>query len=98
MRRHGEPAHRLHRALKAKGGLSDRKTISDWRRGIKTPQTPASLKVVDLIEARYRLPARYLRSRLSQPRATAGLAPPRIEWSEALDRFLSAAVDYWNDA
>jgi integrase len=83
MRRHGEPAHRLHRALKSQGGLTDRKTISDWRRGIKTPQTPASLKVVDLIEARYRLPSRYLRSRLSQPRATAGLAPSGVEPSEA---------------
>ena len=83
MRRHGEPAHRLHRALKSIGGLTDRKTISDWRRGIKTPQTPASLKVVDLIEARYRLPSRYLRSRLSQPRATAGLAPSGVEPSEA---------------
>lgn len=83
MRRHAEPAHRLHRALRAKGGLTDRKTISDWRRGIKTPQTPASLKVVDLIEARYRLPARYLRSRLAQPKATAGLAPAGIEPSEA---------------
>ena len=83
MRRHGEPAHRLHRALKAKGGLTDRKTISDWRRGIKTPQTPASLKVVDLIEARYRLPVRYLRSRLAQPKATAGLAPQGVEPSEA---------------
>lgn len=83
MRRHGESAHRLYRALKAKGGLTDRKTISDWRRGINTPQTPASLKAVDLIEARYRLPVRYLRSRLAQPKATPGLAPSGIEPSEA---------------
>lgn len=33
MRRHGEPANRLHRAVKAAGGLTDGKTISDWRRG-----------------------------------------------------------------
>ncbi|MFC7380012.1 hypothetical protein [Brevundimonas sp. GCM10030266] len=83
MRRHGEPAHRLHRAIKAGGGLTDRKTIFDWRRGVKTPQTPASLKVVDMIEARYRLPARYLRSRLAQPKATAGLAPRGVEPAEA---------------
>ncbi len=83
MSRHGEPAHRLHRAIKARGGLTDRKTIFDWRRGIKTPQTPASLKVIDMIEARYRLPARYLRSRLAQPKATAGLAPRGLEPSEA---------------
>lgn len=83
MRRHGEPAHRLHRALKAAGGLTDRKTIFDWRRGIRTPQTPASLKVIDMIEERYRLPNRYLRSRLAQPRATAGLVPSNIEPSEA---------------
>lgn len=83
MRRHGEPAHRLHRAVKAAGGLTDRKTISDWRRGIKTPQTPASLKVVDMIERRYRLPSGYLRSRLAQPRATAGLAPAGVEPSQS---------------
>lgn len=83
MRRHGEPAHRLHRAIKARCGLTDRKTIFDWRRGTKTPQTPASLKVIDMIEARYRLPARYLRSRLAQPKATAGLAPKGLEPSEA---------------
>jgi len=83
MRRHGEPAHRLHRALKAAGGLTDRKTIFDWRRGIKTPQTPASLKVVDLIERRYRLEKGYLRLRLRQPRAISGLAPAGVEPSEA---------------
>ena len=83
MRRHGDPAHRLHRAVKAAGGLTDRKTISDWRRGIKTPQTPASLKVIDLIEHRYRLPHRYFWSRLSQPRAIAGQAPAGVEPSEA---------------
>lgn len=83
MRRHGEPAHRLHRALKAAGGLTDRKTISDWRRGIKSPLTPASLKVVDLIERRYRLPQGYLRSRLVRTRAMGGLAPRGVEVSEA---------------
>ena len=83
MRRHGEPAYRLHRAIKAAGGLTDRRTISDWRRGIKTPQTPASLKVIDLIELRYRLQPRYLRSRLIQSRATVGLAPAGVERSES---------------
>ena len=83
MRRHGDPAHRLHRAIKAGGGLTDRKTISEWRRGIKTPQTPTSLRVVDMIETRYRLPPGYLRSRLAQPKATPGLVPQGIEPSEA---------------
>lgn len=83
MRRHGETSHRLHRALKAAGGLTDRKTISDWRRGIKTPLTPASLKCVALIERRYRLPDRYLRSRLASCRAVCGLAPPGIAPSES---------------
>ena len=36
-----------------------------------------------MIEARYRLPARYLRSRLAQPKATAGQAPQGVEPSEA---------------
>jgi len=82
MRRHGEPSHRLHRAVKAAGGLTDRKTISDWRRGHKTPQTPASLKVLSLIEHRYRLPDRYLRGRIARSRAVSGQLPASIPLSE----------------
>lgn len=45
IRRHGENSHRLHRAIVAAGGLTDRTTLAAWRRGLKVPQTPASLKV-----------------------------------------------------
>ncbi len=72
MKRHGDSAYSLHRAIAAKGGSSDRTTITAWRRGTKAPRTPASLNVVDLIERRYRLPEGYLRSRLTQGRAVSG--------------------------
>ena len=54
IRLHGENANRLHRAVVAAGGLTDRTTLAVWRRGLKIPQTPASLKVLDIIEHRYR--------------------------------------------
>lgn len=72
MRRHGDSAYSLHRAVVAKGGVLDRTTITGWRRGAKAPQTPASLAVLDIIEDRYRLPRGYLRSRLSSGRAVSG--------------------------
>ena len=83
MRRHGDTAHRVHRAIKAQGGLTDRKTISEWRRGLKTPHTPASLKVIDLIEARYRLDPGRLRGKLRPHRATSGHAPADVGPVEA---------------
>lgn len=83
IRRHGENAHRLHRAIVAAGGLTDRTTLAAWRRGVKAPQTPASLKVLDIIEHRYRLEAGYLRSRLMQPRAWRGHVPPEVRLEES---------------
>jgi len=59
IRRHGENSHRLHRAIVVAGGLTDRTTLAAWRRGLKVPQTPASLKVLDIIEHRYQLEAGY---------------------------------------
>lgn len=83
IRRHGENAYRLHRAIVAAGGLTDRTTLSAWRRGVKVPETPASLKVLDIIEHRYRLEAGYLRSRLSRRRALSGLLPPEVRHAES---------------
>jgi len=67
----------------AAGGLTDRTTLSAWRRGVKVPETPASLKVLDIIEHRYRLEAGYLRSRLSRRRALRGLLPPEVPHAES---------------
>ena len=72
MRRHGDSAYSLHRAVRAKGGVADRTTITGWRRGAKQPNTPSSLAAVALIEARYRLPDGYLRTRLCVGRAISG--------------------------
>nr|WP_312119691.1 hypothetical protein [Brevundimonas diminuta] len=63
--------------------MTDRTTLSAWRRGVKVPETPASLKVLDIIEHRYRLEAGYLRSRLSRRRALSGLLPPEVRHAES---------------
>jgi len=83
MRRHGDTAHRLHRALIAQGARSDRKTLSDWRRGAKEPQTGRSIDTLAAIERRYRLDAGYFASRLGRVRAIGGQAPLDIQPSEA---------------
>ncbi|GAA0202732.1 hypothetical protein GCM10009081_17380 [Brevundimonas nasdae] len=83
MKRHGDTAHSLHRAVKSQDGLTDRKTLSEWRRGMKSPQTPASLKVIDLIEFRYRLEPGRLRGKLKPHRATKGQAPTGVGTAEA---------------
>jgi hypothetical protein len=83
MSRHGDTAHRLYRAVKVKGGLIDRKTMSEWRRGVKAPQTSASFKVLTLLEARWRLEPGYFRSRLNKARATSGVTPIDVRPSEA---------------
>lgn len=82
MRRHGDSAWSLHKALVAKGAAIDRTTLRAWRRKAKAPQTVQSLAAVDLIEHRYRLPAGYLRSRLSQGKAVSGHSLPGIAASE----------------
>lgn len=65
------------------GGLTDRTTLAAWRRGLKVPQTPAGLKVLDIIEHRYQLEAGYLRSRLQRRRALSGLVPPEVQHAES---------------
>lgn len=82
MSRHGDSAWSLHRALTARGGTADVTTLRAWRRGSKSPSTPASLSVVDLIEDRYRLAGGYLRSRLQRGRAISGHRPIGIGLAE----------------
>lgn len=83
MSRHGDTAHRLHRALKGAGATSDQTTLVAWRRGRKEPQSEASLKTLAAIEARYRLKARYFVSFLGISRAVARPAPPGVSRAEA---------------
>lgn len=82
MKRHGESAWMLHRALVAKGAKVDRTTLAAWRRDAKAPETAASLRAVDLIEARYRLTPGALRSRLGEGRAVSGQVLPGIPLAE----------------
>ena len=82
MKRHGDSAWSLHRALVSRGGTVDVTTLRAWRRGVKVPCTPTSLSVVDLIGHRYRLPGGYLRSRLKRGRAISGHRPVGIGLAE----------------
>lgn len=83
MRRHGDTTYRLHRAVIAAGGTADRRTLSEWRRGLKAPQTAASFLALRTIERRYRLAAGYLSGRLDRPRAVGGQAPTGVSRAEA---------------
>ena len=71
MKRHGDSAWSLHKALLVQGAVIDRTTLRAWRRNAKAPEAATSLAVVDLIEHRYRLPAGDLRSRLAPGRAVS---------------------------
>ncbi len=82
IRRHGDSVWGLHKATAARGGTVDRTTLGAWRRGTKGPQTPASLRVVGLIEDRYRLPPGDLRSRITHGRAVSGHSLPEIATAE----------------
>ncbi len=82
MKRHGDTAWGLHKALAAKGASIDRATIKAWRSNAKGPGTTASFKAVDLIEARYQLPSGYLRSRIGPGRGVSGHSLPHFSPSE----------------
>ncbi|MEC3947567.1 hypothetical protein [Sphingobium sp. HWE2-09] len=53
----------------------DRSTLQSWIEGRRTPQSAASLEILNRIEVRYDLPAGYFRSKLPHPaRAPSGIA------------------------
>lgn len=64
MRRHGDNSQRLRRALSEVGIEVDCKTIRTWRLGEKVPHWAGSLKALNEIETRYRLPKGYLKAKL----------------------------------
>ncbi len=83
MRRHRDGAHRLCTAVAAAGDTFNWATIRSWRRGQKEPQSVASLEILGRVEARYRLPPGYFRSKLGHlTRATTGLSLPGVRASE----------------
>ncbi|WP_255567861.1 hypothetical protein [Brevundimonas sp. PAMC22021] len=82
MNRHGDSAWALHRAIAAKEAVVDLTTIRAWRRGTKVPATPASFRVISLIEQRYCLPEGWLRSRLDPSRVVSGHRPRGVSAAE----------------
>lgn len=73
MRRHGETCTQLHAAIRRPGETLNKTTVAAWRRGSKAPQAVESLAILGRIEARYRLPKGYFKSKLPHPgRAAAG--------------------------
>lgn len=83
MRRHGDTAHGLFRALRASGAVIDYHAILHWSQGRKTPQAASSLAVLRRIETRYRLEPGYLSDRLRRGRAAGGQAPSSVSRAEA---------------
>lgn len=67
MRRHGDTAHHLRRALLAQGLRIDETTLGDWRRGRKAPTHVKSFQVLAALEARWRLPPGYFRAKHPRP-------------------------------
>ncbi len=65
MRRHGDTAWHLHRAIVAREETFDRKTIVSWCSGHRVPRSEASFEILRRIEARYRLPEGYFKEKLS---------------------------------
>ena len=64
MRRHGDSARQLARALAKTAGHVDAATLCMWRRSIKIPRATRSILALAFIERRYRLPCGYLNAKL----------------------------------
>ncbi len=83
MRRHRDSCLQLCRAIVKPGESLEPSTINTWRRGHKVPQNVASLMFLRRIEARYRLPKDYFKTKLPNPaRATTGNALAGISAAE----------------
>lgn len=83
MRRHGDSSYGLAAALREVGGQIFASTIAVWRRGSKVPQSADSLRLLALIERRYRLPIGYFRTKCERaPRAIRREALPGVTPAE----------------
>src|SRR5262245_9317370 len=83
IRRHRDTSKTLQRAIVAPGDTFDWTTIRSWRRGEREPRSAGSRELLARIEARYRLPEGYFRSKLFHAaRATTGLSLPGIRAAE----------------
>jgi len=83
MRRHGDTAYRLHKAIITPRSKLDMTTLREWRRGTKVPRTTASLAILARIARRYRLADDYFRNKLPNPsRACTGHSLPGVSGAE----------------
>lgn len=64
VRRHGDTYRSLHRAIILEGETFDRKTIHSWAVGAKMPRSAISMRMLERIEHRYRLPGGYFAAKL----------------------------------
>jgi hypothetical protein len=64
MRRHGDSAWHLHKAIAKPKDAFDRRTILAWVREENLPASVDSLEMLRRIEHRYRLPAGYFQAKL----------------------------------
>ncbi|ALL13166.1 hypothetical protein [Caulobacter henricii] len=64
MKRHGDSAYHLQRALAAKGPTVNVTTLRMWRIGAKSPNDAPSMRALGRIEARYDLPTGYFRAKI----------------------------------
>lgn len=64
MRRHGDSAWHLHRAIAKPRDVFDRRTLVAWVRAENLPASVDSLEMLQRIEHRYRLPAGYFQAKL----------------------------------
>ena len=73
MRRHGDSAWHLHKAITNPGDVFDRRTLVAWARGENLPANVDSLEMLRRIERRYRLPHGYFQTKLQcRKRALTG--------------------------
>lgn len=78
MRRHGESAHKLWRAIVTGNDRLDPATLVSWRRGRRSPRSLKSFVYLERIEDRYTLPRGYFRSKLPHRARAASRASPVV--------------------
>ncbi|WP_235068278.1 hypothetical protein [Asticcacaulis sp. YBE204] len=77
MRRHGDSAHHLSRAVSGEDMSLDAHLLGHWIKGRRSPQTSQSFALLNRIERRYRLPMNYFSARL--PHRTRAVTGNRLD-------------------
>lgn len=77
MRRHGDSAYHLSRAISGEDMILDAHVLEHWMTGRRSPQTSQSFALLNRIERRYRLPINYFSARL--PHRTRAVTGNRLD-------------------